>query len=124
MRASEFINENKGTEKLRKSAISSIPNAQIYPNLDNSNPYHSYRFGMAMAGAPDIDMQKEGPTGQQLVTVGYSSACDEITNSAAKHLGFAHHGITSKGSKETDNIGTTSPVANWMKPSKEKKKKK
>jgi hypothetical protein len=124
MRANEFIQEGKGREPLRKGSIAGLPGARFYPDLDNSSPYHSYRFGMAMAGAPDIDMQKEGPTGQKMVTISYSDACDEIVDSAAGHLGFKHKKLTPKGSNETDNVGTMSPVANWMKPTKEKKDKK
>lgn len=124
MRANEFIGESKGSEKLRKSAISSIPNAQLYPELSNSDPYNSYRFGMALAGAPDMDMNKDGPTAQGLLTIGYSPVCDEITNAAAKHFGIKHHGITTKKSTETDTVGTKSPVSNWMNPDKTKKKKK
>jgi hypothetical protein len=123
MRAREFIEESKGKEKLRKGATASIPGAKIYPELDNSSPYHAYRFGMALAGAPDIDMDKEGPTGQKMITISYSSACDEIVNAAAKHLGFKQNKLTPKGSSETDTVGTVSPVANWMKPTKKEKKK-
>ena len=120
MRASEFIRE----DKLRKGALASIPGAHMYPDLDNSSPYHSYRFGVAMAGAPEQGMDKDGPSGQHMVTIGYSSACDDITKSTAKKLGFKRKELTPKGSKETDTVGTMSPVANWMNPPKEKKAKK
>jgi len=120
MRAREFIEESK----LRKSAVSSIPGAQQYPELDNSNPYHSYRFGVAMAGAPDFMADKDGPTGQHLVTIGYTSACDEITNAASKHLGFKSKKLTPKDSTEVDTTGKHSPVSNWLKPTKKEKSKK
>lgn len=120
MRASEFIRE----DKLRKGAIASIPGAHMYPDLDNSNPYHSYRFGVAMAGAPDYMMDKDGPSGQHMVTIGYSKACNDITQSTAKNLGFKRKELTTKGSNETDTVDTKSPVANWMNPPKEKKVKK
>ena len=110
MRASEFIKEGK----LRKGAVASIPNAHIYPDLDNSSPYHAYRFGVAMAGAPDYIMDKDGPSGQHMVTIGYSKACNDITQSTAKKLGFKRKGLTSAGSNETDTVGTVSPVANWQ----------
>lgn len=109
--------------KLRKGAINAIPGAHIYPDLDNSNPYHSYRFGVAMAGMPEFPTDRDGPSGQHMVTIGYSKACDEITGAAAKHLGFSRNTLTPKGSKETDTVGKMSPVANWMKPEKKKKKK-
>ena len=39
MRAREFITEKK--EHFDPTAEKAIPNAQAYPALDNSNPYHS-----------------------------------------------------------------------------------
>jgi len=123
MRIRDLLDESAGREPLRKGAIAGLPGARYYPELDNSSPYHSYRFGMALAGAPDIDMEKEGPTGQKMVTISYTDACDEIIDSAATHLGFKHKKLTPKGSNELDTTGTISPVANWMKPTKKDKKK-
>lgn len=116
--------EGGGREPLRKGSIAGLPGARYFPELDNSSPYHSYRFGMALAGSPDVEMQKEGPTGQKMVTISYTSACDDIINAAADHLGFKHENLTPSGSDELDTIGTVSPVANWMNPPKEKKDKK
>ena len=123
MRAREFIGE-AGKSTLRKSAVDSIPGARIYPELDNSSPYHSYRYGIALAGAPDIPMDKDGPTGQKLVTISYSKADDEIVDAASKQMGFKNNQLTPKGSTELDSAETASPVANWMNPPKEKKDKK
>jgi hypothetical protein len=66
MRAHEFILEEK---KLRRSAEAALPDAHFYPALDNSSPYASYRFGIALAGSPDDTMDKDGPTQSKLVTL-------------------------------------------------------
>lgn len=106
MRAKEFIKENK----LSKDAIDSIPSARTWPELDNSSPYHGYRFGMALAGAPTEDMDVDGPVMQKLVTVSYTDADEEIVNAASKKMGFRSKNLTTKDSTETD-VNSTSPVA-------------
>jgi len=115
MRAKEFIRETK--TPLAASAIDAIPNATQFPDLDNSSPYHSYRFGIALAGMPDYPMPLDGPTQQKLVTVGYTDADNEIIKATGKHLGFRGIVLTSKKSKELPDTNTVSPVAQWNKQS-------
>lgn len=115
MRAREFFVERK--EKIDASAEKSIPNAQSFPALDNSSPYHSYRFGVALAGMPDYPMPLDGPTQQKLVTVGYTEADDEIIKATGKHLGFQGVVVSGKKSEELPDTYTTSPVAQWNKQS-------
>lgn len=111
MRAREFITEKR--EHFDASAERAIPNAQAYPALDNSNPYHSYRFGVALAGMPDHPMDLDGPTQQKLVTIGYSDADNEIINATQKHLGFKSVLVSTKRSEELPDTFTQSPVAKW-----------
>lgn len=113
MRAKEFIVEKK--EKLNPIASSAIPNALVYPELDNSSPYHSYRFGVALAGMPDYSMDLDGPTEQKLVSIGYSSADDEILASTAKRLGFKSIAVSTKKSEELPDTRTQSLVPQWNK---------
>ena len=47
MRAREFIVERKDFLPSQKAAI---PGMQRFPQLDNSNPYHMWRFIVAAAG--------------------------------------------------------------------------
>jgi hypothetical protein len=110
MRAREFIHETK----LRKDTVNSIPGAHRWDALDNSSPYHAYRFGIALAGMPDYPMDLEGPTGQKLVTIGYTEADDEIIKATGEHLGFQGVLVTPRGSKELNSTETKSPVANWQ----------
>lgn len=105
------ILEAKEKATLRKSVRSSLPNTQVWPELDNNNdPYLAYRFGVAMAGAPTDDMDKYGPVGSKFTTVGYTTADDEITSAAGKIIGVKSVAITSKKSKEMDIVNTKSLV--------------
>ncbi|NBO29838.1 MAG: hypothetical protein EBV10_11485 [Synechococcaceae bacterium WB6_1A_059] len=115
MRAKEFVQEGK--EKLDKATEKALPNANSFPELDNSSPYHSYRFGIALAGMPDYPMPLDGPTQQKLVTIGYTEADEEIIKATGKHLGFRGIVLTSKKSQELSDTNTVSPVAQWMKKS-------
>jgi len=125
MRAREFIKEaKKGRETLSKDAMDAVPGALRWDGLDNSSPYHAYRFGVALAGMPDYNMPLEGPIGQKMVTIGYTKADDAILQAAGKNLGFSGVVITPRGSNELNDTNTHSPVNNWNKATKKKKKKK
>ena len=117
MRAKEFIPEGKkSSEQLPKSARASLPNAEYWPELDNSTPYHAFRFSVAMAGQPKHDMPKEGPThGQKLVTIGYTKADKEIVDSTAKSLGYKGKPLSTDKSEEEPDVNIQSPVADWTK---------
>jgi hypothetical protein len=99
--------------QLRKSARSAVPGLEAWPALNNNNnPYHAYRFGMAMAGSPDTNTQKEGPTGGDFLTIAYTDGDAAILKGAAKQIGVSSKGIGSKKSVELDDINKASPVAN------------
>jgi hypothetical protein len=117
MRAKEFVIK-EGKIPLAADAVDAVPNAQRWDALDSSSPYHSYRFGVALAGMPDYPTDLEGPIGQKLITVGYTDADDEIIKATGKHLGFQGVVVTPKSSKELDDTNKTSPVSNWNKKSK------
>ena len=110
MKIRDLLEAKKTKEKLPKSTVTSVPNAQRWDSLDNSSPYHSYRFGIAMAGMPDYPMSLEGPTGQKMVTIGYTQADDEIIKATGKHLGFQGVIITPAGSKELDDTNVKSTI--------------
>jgi hypothetical protein len=109
MRAKEFVVESS-KEDMSDSAIAAIPNARIWPELDNSSPYMAYRFGVALAGAPNKEMPQVGPVKQNMVTIGYTDADDEITQAAGRMMGTSSKSLSSKGSKE-NNVNKSSPVA-------------
>jgi hypothetical protein len=107
MRAREFITE---ADDLTAQSVSTLPGAKVWPALDNSSPYHSYRYGVALAAAPHSDMDKEGPVKQNMMTVSYTDADEKIIQAAGKTMGVSGKNLSTKDSRETaDNV--TSPVA-------------
>lgn len=111
MRAHEFINESEeNNNKLPDSAIYAIPGARVWPDLDNSSPYHSFRFGVALAGSPDKIYPKDGPYGQKMVTLAYSEEDQVILDAVGKAMGFKSNELTTKGSDELPNGNTKSPI--------------
>jgi len=115
MRAREFVTE---ASKIPKSQVSAVPGMNTHPNLDNSSPYAPWRFAAHfLAGAdgknPYEHMpQKEGPSGQALVTVAFSSEEDAMIRQAEKAFGIEAKRLqlTPPGSKELDTIQKVSPV--------------
>jgi hypothetical protein len=109
MRVKEIITE---TEHLRRSAEAAIPDAHFYPALDNSSPYASYRYGIALAGSPDETMDQNGPTQSKMVTLAYTEGDAEIINKANKIIGVKGKALTSKKSHESSTVdANNSPVA-------------
>jgi hypothetical protein len=110
LRANEFIKES--TKPLRKSAKDSISGLRKNSTLDNnSHPYLAYRMGVAMAGSPDETMDQHGPLGSSFITLDYTDADTKIRKGAEKVMGVKSQEVTGKGSVETDNVNTSSPVA-------------
>ena len=107
MRASEFISEARdygGGAKFSHSVRATVPNAFLYPELDNSSGYKAYRFGLALAGIPHIKVEKEGPTGQKMVTVAYTPEENEMLDVAAGYFNTAKVELTPQGSTEADDV--------------------
>ena len=107
MRAKEFIIEDEGFDPSAKAAM---PNASVWPDLDNSSPYHAFRFGVALAGSPDKSMPKDGPTGQHMVTVAYTKEEQAILDQTGKRMGFKHNAIARPPSEETADVNKSSPL--------------
>lgn len=106
---SQMLRENK----LRKGTVDAMPGLDAWPALNNNNnPYTAYRFGIALAGAPDTKTDKSGPNGGNFMTISYTDGDEEILKSAAKQMGIKSSSIASKKSKETDDVHKSSPVAN------------
>lgn len=110
------IKEIVAEAKLRKGARRAIPDLESYPKLDNNNnPYLAYRFGMELAGSPDVDVDEQGGFGSEFATIAYSDADREIIDHAKKKFGIPTKKQSNKKSLELDKIGITSPVANRKK---------
>ena len=114
MRAKEFIPEGRDRKELRKGVAQSMSNLTIYDQLDNNNnPYLAYRFGIALAGSPNEDMDKRGAIGSDFVMADYTDADTVIRKGAEKVMGVRSTKSTGKGSQELDGkiINKTSVVA-------------
>lgn len=129
MRAREFIREGESTANLGlsspdhpkalKGAVS-IPGISI--NKSNGSSYLAYRFGLAMAGAPDYPTKAAGAMSGDPLLTGYTDAELEIINAAAKMVGAGQvKRLNNNRSEELDNTNVTSPVSNWNNPKKKKK---
>ena len=96
--------------KIRKSASVAVSGMRKHNTLDNSSPYAPWRFGIALAGAPDFDMDKEGPSGQKLVTIAYTDAESDIISATEKFMGISGTNMSPKGSDELKSTNKLSPV--------------
>jgi len=113
MRAYEFVSEAadySGSKGMSQQALTTIPNAHVYPELDNSSGYMAYRFGVALAGMPDKKMNKASPTGLKMVTISYTPAEEEILDATASYFGTPKLQLTPEDSTEPDYVNHSSPV--------------
>lgn len=124
MRASEFITEakygsaedhNASGKLMDKSAVSAIKGAISMPdislNKQGGSPYAQWRFGIAMAGAPDYPTSPSGATAGDPLLATYTDADLAIINSAAKMVGAGEIvKLTDNRSTEAPNTNKSSPV--------------
>lgn len=107
MKITEIISEGN----LRKASKLALPGLETYKDLDNNNnPYLAYRFGVALAGSPDVHTDPAGPIASQFSTIGYTDADTEIIDSAKKMMGVKSKQQTPKSSVELPWVNTKSPV--------------
>ena len=124
MRAQEFVSEAKygsaadihaDPKKLKKSQYSAIKGAISMPdisqNKQSGSPYMQWRFGIAMAGAPDFPTEPAGAFAGDPLLSTYTDVDLEIINAAAKSVGAgAVNRLTDNRSTEPDYVQKTSPV--------------
>ena len=91
-----------------KGAVS-MPSISM--NKSNGSSYLQYRFGLAMAGAPDYPTKAAGAfSGDPLLST-YTDAEIDIINAAAKMVGAGPvKKLNSNRSEELSNTNKTSPV--------------
>jgi hypothetical protein len=113
MKVNEIIAEGKKTPTPQENAEAAVPDARDWEDLNQNNDgYLQYRFGIAMAGAPDPQYMSRTATHQNLITIGYTDADNEILDAARKALGVkAARRLTSKKSEEPSEINQVSVVA-------------
>jgi hypothetical protein len=133
MRAREFMREARDAAADLSRAAPDVDAAirgalsipDISQNKANGSSYLQYRFGIAMAGAPDYPTKAAGAmAGDPLLTC-YTDAELQIINAAAQMVGAGTvKKLSSNRSEELSNTNTTSPVNDWNKHTVKKKKKK
>jgi hypothetical protein len=115
----EANNSDVNNDGIPDSQQTATPGMRSYTNLNNSDPYHPWRFGamfLGGAGAPDGKYEhepaKDGPNGQSLVISAYSEGELAILAQAAKAFGAeaAHLQLTPNGSTEVIDVNKTSII--------------
>ena len=117
MRAQEFVIEG-GMKKISNNHKSAMKNVTTFPdqNMSTGSAYKGWRFGLAMAGAPDYPTKADNYIGGDPLVSPYTEAEMEIINYAAQQVGDGSKQTWSNSrSKEMDNVNKVSPVSNWMK---------
>ena len=124
MRAKEFVVEAKfgsaqdipaDSKKLPKSHASAMKGMISMPDISmtkqGGSPYTQWRFGIAMAGAPDYPTEPAGAFAGDPLLATYSDVDLDIINSAAKSVGAGEvKKLTDNRSTEADHVHKTSPV--------------
>jgi hypothetical protein len=100
-------------KKMPKDQVAAIKGAVSMPdisiNKSNGNPYKAYRFGLAMAGAPEFPtIEAGGIAGDPLLST-YTDEEMEIMKYAAKQVGAGRiTKISSNRSEELPEVNKTS----------------
>ena len=111
--------EDKDNDGIPDNHQTATPGLRSHHKLDNSSPYHPWRFAayfLAGAGAPDGKYEhepaKDGPNGQSLVAAAYTDGERRILDQAAKAFGWEanHTQLTPDGSTETTSVNKISPT--------------
>ena len=124
MRAVEFISEAKfgsaadvpaDAKKLPKSHQSAMKGLLTMPDISQNkqggSPYIQWRFGIAMAGAPDYETPEAGAFAGDPIIGTYTDVEMDIANAAAKSVGAGKvNKLTDTRSTEADWVQKESPI--------------
>jgi len=127
MRASEFITEAKfGAAEDVPANASKLPKSHqhakkgmismhdISQTKQGGSPYAQWRFGIAMAGAPDYPTEPAGAFAGDPLLSTYTDVEMKIINSAAKMIGAGEvKQLTNNRSTENPKVNITSPVKSF-----------
>lgn len=124
MRAKEFVSEARFgaakdvpamASKLPKSHRSALKGAISMPDISQTkqggSPYTQWRFGIAMAGAPDYPTEPAGAFAGDPLLATYTDVDLDIINAATKNVGAGLvKKITDNRSTEAEYVNKSSPV--------------
>ena len=111
MRAREFIFED--IQKIDPTHEASLQNASTFPAMNSStgSAYMNYRFGIALAGAPNFPMAAEPWIGGDPLLTTYTPEEMDMINYAAKQVGAGKANKWSgEKSLEVSDTNKTSPI--------------
>jgi len=111
------VGDDANNDGIPDSHQSATPGLRSHHKLDNSSPYHPWRFaayflGGAGDGKYEHEPNKDGTNGQSLIAAAYSEGERAILDQAAKAFGWEanHTKLTPDGSTEVDTVHKVSPV--------------
>ena len=118
MRAAEFIAEDvpgadltDAPDDVSAAIKGAVSMPAISMNKSNGSSYLQYRFGLAMAGAPDYPTKAAGALSGDPLLSTYTDAEIDIINAAAKMVGAGPvKKLSSNRSEELSNTNKISPV--------------
>jgi hypothetical protein len=124
MRAREFVSESKfgaavdvpaSSKKMPNHHVTAMKGLISMPDISmtkqGGSPYAQWRFGIAMAGAPDYPTEPAGAYAGDPLLATYSDADLEIINAAARSVGAGRvNKITDNRSTEHNAVNKISPV--------------
>lgn len=114
MRAKEFIIERTGMHEIDPTQKAALNRAMTFPgmNMNLGNGYVNYRFGIALAGAPDFPTKADNwIAGDPMLTPFTSEEADIINKAATMVGGGTAQEWATKRSEEMKDTNKSSPVA-------------
>lgn len=124
MRAREFVSESK-TGSLQSDVAKALPATYVIPKLQNNDPYHQYRFGVAIAGAKGREQRAKDnvasysaqtPWGENEIVVSYDSNIENWLDDALQQIGMSSSDkklISTRESQETEDVSKNSPISSF-----------
>ena len=111
MRAKDLL-ESKNNADIPPGAQETMPPSITITDMDQY--YEFYRFMVAMAGQPDINVPIEGPVADGVYIAPYTKQELDHIIKLAKRMGKHHKFITKKPSIEPKSTNTVSPVRKFV----------
>jgi hypothetical protein len=103
-----------GMLPMTKDQNGAIKNAVTFPdqNMSTGSAYKGWRFGIALAGAPEFPTKADNWIGGDPLLAPYTKEEMDIINYASQQVGDGSKQTWSGSrSKEMDNVQKTSPIA-------------
>lgn len=112
MKISDIITES-GMDPMSKEHKAAIQSAVTFPdqNMSTGSAYKNWRFGVALAGAPEFPTKADNWIGGDPLISPYTEVEMEMINFAAAQVGDGSKQVWSgKRSQEIDNVQKVSPI--------------